>query len=228
MTSEFCTFDLVDKPLKVQLHDVISGKSQVRFGTVIQAIASYLEKCAETGREIKDGKLLKKQEEKRLRDYIDEQRLWKLDIDFGQYISEGAEQRVYLKDSEYVLKLNDSIYYSTWRDYFHNLILHNFFFPDTAYNLRGFTSENDILFAIVEQPFVSITQNTDLRKVKEFLTSNGFNNIRNNDYYNAELGIILEDLHDENVLMKNGLPYFIDTVFFLTKEFWELNLGESR
>jgi|GEM_PF-1347201 len=36
-----------------------------------------LEKCAETGREIKDGKLLKKQEEKRLRDFIDEQRLWK-------------------------------------------------------------------------------------------------------------------------------------------------------
>ena len=218
----------MDKPLKVQLHDVISGKSQVRFGTVIQAIASYLENCAETGREIKDGKLLKKQEEKRLRDYIDEQQLWKSDIDFGQYVSEGAEQRVYLKDSEYVLKLNDSIYYSTWRDYFHNLILHNFFFPDTAYNLKGFTSENDILFAMVEQPFVSITQNTDLRKVKEFLTSNGFDNIRNNDYFNAELGIILEDLHDENVLMKNGLPYFIDTVFFLTKEFWELNLGESR
>ncbi|MBM3171648.1 MAG: hypothetical protein FJZ75_08585 [Bacteroidetes bacterium] len=67
----------MDKTLKVQLHDVISGKSQVRFGTVIQAIASYLEKCAETGREIKDGKLLKKQEEKRLRDFIDEQRLWK-------------------------------------------------------------------------------------------------------------------------------------------------------
>jgi hypothetical protein len=56
----------VDETLKIQLHDVISGKSQVRIGSVIQAIASYLEKCAETGREIKDGKLLKKQEEKRL------------------------------------------------------------------------------------------------------------------------------------------------------------------
>jgi len=73
----YAGFGILDKTLKVQLHDVISGKSQVRFGTVIQAIASYLEKCAETGREIKDGKLLKKQEEKRLRDFIDEQRLWK-------------------------------------------------------------------------------------------------------------------------------------------------------
>ena len=228
MTFEFCTFVLVDETLKIQLHDVISGKSQVRFGSIIQAIASYLEKCTETGREIKGGKLLKEQEEKRLRDYIDEQQLWKSDIDFSQYLSEGAEQRVYLKDSEHVLKLNDSIYYATWRDYFHNLILHNFFFPDTAYNLLGFTSENDILFAVVEQPFVSITQNTDLRQVKEFLTSNGFDTIRNNDYFNAELGIILEDLHDENVLMKNGIPYFIDTVFYLTAAFWDLNRGESR
>ena len=75
MTFEFCTFVLVDEPLKIQLHDVISGKSQVRFGSIIQAIASYLEKCTETGREIKGGKLLKEQEEKRLRDYIDEQQL---------------------------------------------------------------------------------------------------------------------------------------------------------
>jgi len=30
------------------------------------------------------------------------------------------------------------------------------------------------------------------------------------------------------ILMKNGIPYFIDTVFYLTKEFWDLNRGESR
>ena len=39
-------------------------------------------------------------------------------------------------------------------------------------------------------------------------------------YYNHELGLILEDLHDENVLTKDGLLYFIDTVFYLTDEFW--------
>lgn len=207
--------------LKVQLYDVISGKSQVRIGSVIQAIASYLEKSEETGREVEVGKHFKKQEEKRLTEYIEEHKLWKSDIDFSQYVSEGAEQRVYLKDSEHVLKLNDSIYYATWRDYFYNLILHNFFFPDTAYKLIGFTKENNVLFAAVEQPFVSISQNTDLMQVKKFLTANGFENTRNNDYFNSDLGIILEDLHDENVLTKNGILYFIDTVFYLTKEFWE-------
>lgn len=212
--------------LKVQLYDVISGKSQVRFGTAVQTIASYLEKGKGTSGEIEIGKHFKEQEEKRLRHYIEKYKLWKSDIDFSQYVSEGAEQRVYLRDSEHVLKLNDSIYYATWRDYFLNLILHNYFFPDTAYNLLGFTIENEILFAVVEQSFVSVNQSTDLSQVKEFLTSNGFENVRNNDYYNSSLGIILEDLHDENVLTKNGILYFIDTVFYLTQEFWEIKLDE--
>ena len=47
------------------------------------------------------------------------------------------------------------------------------------------------------------------------MNSNGFQKIRNNDYFNPELGIILEDLHDENVLKNNGILYFIDIVFYL-------------
>ena len=125
--------------------------------------------------------------------------------------------RPYLSDSGHVLKLNDSIYYASWRDYFLNLILHNFFFPDTAYNLLGFTIENEILFAVVEQSYVSVNQCTDLLQVREFLASNGFENVRNNDYFNSSLGIVLEDLHDENVLTK---------VFYLTQEFWEFKLDE--
>jgi hypothetical protein len=84
----------------------------------------------------------------------------------------------------------------------------------------GFHTENDNLFAVVEQPFVEVTSTTILEHIKEFLLKNGFSNTRNNDYYNQELGLILEDLHDENVLTKDGLLYFIDTVFYLTDEFW--------
>ncbi|MBK7212413.1 MAG: hypothetical protein IPH88_03740 [Bacteroidales bacterium] len=32
--------------------------------------------------------------------------------------------------------------------------------------------------------------------------------------------MIIEDLHDESVLTKDGLLYFIDTVFYLTDAFW--------
>lgn len=49
---------------------------------------------------------------------------------------------------------------------------------------------------------------------------NGSHNNRHNDYINDELGVILEDLHDENVLTQNEIPYFIDTVFYLTQKFW--------
>ena len=60
----------------------------------------------------------------------------------------------------------------------------------------GFTKEDNVLYAVVHQPYVLTTQNTDLTQVKAFLNSNGFNNVRNNDYINSELGIIIEDLHE--------------------------------
>ena len=135
-------------------------------------------------------------------------------------MSEGAEQRVFLKDSDHVLKLNDAIYYSFWKDYFYNLLFHNFFFQDTAYELVGFIKEINVLYAVVKQSFVTISEATDLSKVKAFLGANGFINNRNNDYFNPDLGIILEDLHDENVLTQNDILYFIDTVFYTTNEFW--------
>lgn len=208
--------------LKDELHNVLSGKIKIRFGTTIQAITRYLNNGEEASPTFEVEKHFKKQEAEKLEKYISENNLWVKDIDFSQYVSEGAEQKVYLKDSEHVLKLNDSIYYSSWKDYFYNLLLHNYFFSDTAYELIGFTKVNDVLYAIVKQNYVSITSNTNLTDVKTFLTLNGFENNRNNDYYNSDLGIILEDLHDENVLTRNGILYFIDTVFYLTENFWKI------
>lgn len=69
--------------------------------------------------------------------------------------------------------------------------------------------------------FVESDSDTELENVKIFLTSNGFLNTRNNDYFNPELGIILEDLHDENVLTQDNVLKFIDTVFYLTEDFYK-------
>ncbi|MEZ4786848.1 putative polyvalent protein kinase domain-containing protein [Flavobacterium haoranii] len=206
--------------IKDELHNVFSGTYEVRFGTIIQTITSYLENCTRTSTVAKGTKHFKEEEKEKLELFISQNNLWLNTVDFSQYVSEGAEQKVYLTDSEHVLKLNDSIYYTSWIDYFHNLLLHNYFFADTAYELIGFTKNDNVLYAIVKQAFVSITDKTDLSLVKEFLIQNGFENTRNNDYYNIELGIILEDLHDENVLTKNETLYFIDTVFYITDAFW--------
>ncbi len=160
----------------------------------------------------------KQQETKSLIQFADQEGLWLTNINVENYVSQGAEQKVYLKDGSTVLKLNDAIYYASWIDYLHNLLLNNLIFPDTAYQLLGFYREQEIVHAVVEQPFVKATEKTDLSLVKIFLENNGFQNTKNHDYYNAALGLILEDLHDENVLTQNGMLYFIDTVFYIVSD----------
>ena len=219
-TSSICLYLQMQNHLKYELYNVLSGKSAVRFGAIIQTIAGYLNDGEKTSPIVEDEKQNKKQETERLKDWISKNKFW-IEVDVSQYVSEGAEQKVYLKDSENVLKLNDAIYYLSWKDYLYNLLLHNYFFPDTAYKLIGFTLIGEVLYAVVQQSFVAITNTTDLIQVKRFLNQNGFVNQRNNDYFNPDLGIILEDLHDENVLTKNDILYFIDTVFYLTDSFWK-------
>jgi hypothetical protein len=74
---------------------------------------------------------------------------------------------------------------------------------------------------VVKQAYISITQPTDISSVRQFLNENGFLLKKNNDYFNIDVGIILEDLHDENVLTQNDILFFIDTVFYLTENFFE-------
>jgi hypothetical protein len=198
-----------------EIQHIISRESQTGQGIVIKTITDYLAGCQETSGMVKRDKLFKTKETKNLIGFIENEKIWYSSINIDDFIAEGAEQKVFIKNNQSVLKLNDSIYYLSWIDYFQNLLLHNYFFPDTFYTFLGFYQLEDTLYAVVEQPFVKATEKTDLDLVKLFLTNNGFNNTRNNDYINPELGLILEDLHDENVLTQNGMLYFIDTVFYI-------------
>ncbi|MEM0543534.1 hypothetical protein WFZ85_12995 [Flavobacterium sp. j3] len=207
--------------MKHELQNIISGKSQVEFGATIQAVTHYLRE-SKSSSEMAQGSIdFKKQEEGFLVQFANQNSLWYPKIDVKQFVSNGAEQLVYLKDSRKVLKLNDSIYYSSWEDYFNNLLINNCFFPDTAYRLLGFYKTHTTFYAVVEQNFVLATEKTNLEHVKLFLENAGFINKKNNDYYHPEWGIILEDLHDENVLTQNGILKFIDTVFYLTEQFYK-------
>lgn len=207
--------------MKHELQNIISGKSQVRHGDAIQAIARYLRRGKSSSSEAKESKQIKTEEAKNIRQFCDQNNFWNTDIDITAFVSSGAEQKVYLHNEFQVFKLNDSIYYLSWEDYFNNLLLNNYFFPDTAYQLVGFYESEEVLYAVVEQPFIKSDQNTVLENVKSFLDENGFENTRNNDYFNPDLGIILEDLHDENVLTFQNNLYFIDTVFYITEQFYQ-------
>lgn len=203
------------KIVKDELQNIIQGKSGTSKRTLIQTVASYLGASQTASSMVKNDKHYKQEETKNIIEFCNESKLWANNkVNFDLFISEGAEQKVYIKNEKTVYKLNDSIYYSSWQDYFTNLLLNNYFFPETSYTLVGFCFVDEVLFALVEQPFVKANQPTNLHQVKEFMMANGFENTRNHDYYNSELGIILEDLHDENVLTQDGILYFIDTVFY--------------
>ncbi|TBH71645.1 putative polyvalent protein kinase domain-containing protein [Aquirufa antheringensis] len=204
--------------MKDEIQYILSGKSQVKHCHLIQTTCSYLKRSQGAGSVAEEYKQNKQQERESLIQFANQENLWLADINVENYVSQGAEQKVYLKDGASVLKLNDAIYYASWIDYLHNLLLNNLFFPDTAYQLLGFFKELDVVYAVVEQPFIKASEKTDLRLVKLFLENNGFRNTKNHDYYNADLGLILEDLHDENVLTQNGILFFIDTVFYIAPD----------
>lgn len=207
--------------MRYELQNIISGKSQVRHGDTIQTISRYLRKSKSSSKTIESSKQIKSEEATIIKQFCDKNYFWITAININAFVSSGAEQKVYLYNKFKVIKLNDSIYYETWEDYFNNLLINNYFFPDTAYQLVGFYEQENLLYAVVEQKFVESDSETELDNVKSFLIENGFENTRNNDYYNPELGIILEDLHDENVLTFKDNLFFIDTVFYLTDQFYK-------
>jgi hypothetical protein len=132
-----------------------------------------------------------------------------------QYLTEGGESKVYLsEDGRFVIKVNDAAYYATWTEYFNSLLLHNLLFSNAAYSLLGFIEDDEKLFAVVQQLFVEGSQ-ASLEHIEEFLNFNGFKRTRRQDYRNNEFGLTLEDMHDENVIAKGAVLFFIDTVFYI-------------
>jgi hypothetical protein len=210
-------------PIKHELQNLIQGKGRDRETNSIQEITGFLRASKEAGAGNEGKEYTKRQEEERLIDFVSKNNLWyRNQIIEHNKIGAGAEQCVYYDELRgIVIKTNDSIFFEYWLDYFYNLIVHNYFFEDTAYSLLGFKVLKDTLYAVVEQPHVVKTEDINLENVRTFLAENGFENTRRNDYYNKELGIILEDLHDENVICSNQNLFFIDTVFYLTKRFYE-------
>ena len=99
--------------IKNELQNILSGKSEVSYGKSIQAITCYLRESLETGEKIKGTESSKSEETKKLIDYINTHHLWSCDINFSLFISSGAEQRVFIKNTRQVLKLNDAIYYAS-------------------------------------------------------------------------------------------------------------------
>lgn len=210
------------KNIKNELQDIIIRNGQKGDTSQLKKIYNFLRANAQAGPGPQEQEYLKSKEESLLTNFAEINGLiFTVDISENLYISEGAEQKVYRFDDYSVIKFNSGIFYEYWLDYFRSLLIHNFFFKSTAYEFLGFRITDTAFFAVVKQDFILATEATNLVELRSFLEYNGFNHVRNNDYKNNILGIIFEDLHDENVLCSNGLLYFIDTVFYLTPDFFD-------
>ena len=204
-----------------KLQDIISGKHITWQADTCTAARNFL--CSgfspntTVKRDFDHQSAIKEEQAKRLIVFIDENALWLEPPDETErFLTQGGEAAIYFSQlNAGVIKVNDAVYYATWLDFFTSLLIHNLLFDETRYALKGFILKDNVLKAVVQQKFVISDSAVDLNAVKSFLEYNGFKNTKRNDYYNKELGLILEDIHDENVIMNSGTMFFIDTVFYV-------------
>ncbi len=211
----------MNENIKDELQHIILGHEPAGQASKLQKAQRFLRSNAETGFATKKQQRFKSEETTAILAFAEQEDIiYAPGIPEANFISEGAEQKVYRLDGSHVIKTNAGVFYECWLDYFNSLFIHNYFFPATAYTFFGFKMIAGELNAVVMQEFIVTSEPTNLTAVKEFLEYNNFRNHRNNDYVNDELGLIFEDLHDENVLSAHGVLFFIDTVFYLTPVFY--------
>jgi Serine/Threonine/Tyrosine Kinase found in polyvalent proteins len=209
------------KKIKDELQHIILGNGSAGQTDHLKKVQLFLRRHEETGVAAQKKQRFKSEEASELLKFARaENLLYNLDICEADFIGAGAEQRVYRYDDTHVIKTNSAVFYEYWLDYFNSLLMHNYFFPATIYTFLGFKVVANELYSVVKQEFIPTFDSTAIDTVRQFLKHNHFVNNRNNDYINSELGLIFEDLHDENVITNNGVLFFIDTIFYLTKEFY--------
>lgn len=130
------------KPTKDEICNIISGTRAVTNGTTIQAASSYLRGSEGASHESGSSNLSTRKDEERLREYISENNLWLPLPNPVNEIAKGGEAIVYFYDG-HIIKINSARFYDSWKDYFNSLLIHNYLFPATSYELIGFSESND-------------------------------------------------------------------------------------
>ncbi len=121
----------------------------------------------------------------------------------------GAEQRVYFEEQECsVIKANDGSFHGNWLQYLERLHFHQLLFPETAYTFLGLLVEDSGISMVVRQPFAKASDGiagATRDEVEAWMRDHfGAFRYKNDDYYLPQLDLLIEDLHDENVLVSEN------------------------
>ena len=126
----------------------------------------------------------------------------------------GVESDVYMsKDGKYVYKINNGIYYKTWGQFLKRIQAHNIYFPDTYYQIFGFTFKENKLAIILKQPFFYANEAVEIDLIKKDLEQSGFYFNHKYNVTDNNNNVVLRDFHSENILIaKNKSLVYIDPI----------------
>ncbi len=181
---------------------------------------------APTVRERNEGRnkinnLVRPREERALRSWADQNKLFLDSEAFDRRWTEQgqrgeAEHRLYFDQRRQLwFKCNNLSNYGNWMAYFQAIQLHNWLFPAAPLKLEGFVNEGAHLRPVISQPHIPAVRGATQLEVDEVMLHLGFQGIRMHDparqfdYLNRSLGVEVNDLHEENVLLTNALEVVI-------------------
>ena len=104
-------------------------------------------------------------------------------------------------------KLNNLSNHGNWLEYFHRLALHNWLFPEAPLRFEGLTEFDGELLPVVSQPHIIAVRGASQSETDHLMQRLGFDPIRQIDptrqfdYINRSVGVEVNDLHDENVIV---------------------------
>ena len=134
---------------------------------------------------------------------------------FGEI--EGGEHQVYQKDG-WFFKRNNMAYHSNYLEYLHRMVLHNYLFAETAVQFEGLMWYDDTLQPVIRQKALLGVRGATRAEVTVEMHLRGFSRRAADNYYSLALGLLVEDLHDENVLVDaDGDLLIFDPVIYIAK-----------
>ncbi|MGO8700167.1 MAG: hypothetical protein ACLQVY_20955 [Limisphaerales bacterium] len=115
--------------------------------------------------------------------------------------------------------------HGNWLEYFHRLALHNWLFPEAPLRFEGLMEMDGELLPLVSQAHVVAARGAQVWEIDQVMHDLGFDPIRVSDparqydYVNRSIGVEVNDLHDENVIVTEaGKLVVIDPVPMMEQE----------
>ena len=143
----------------------------------------------------------------------------------GEVFSSGHENNNYVDYiNKIVYKVNNLNNSNTITALFDRIVIHNELFPETRYDFVGFTGNKERLtsiYPVFKQNLIVNSQLADLKEIKTYMESLGFNQTTLESYVNKDY--LVFDLYPRNVLKDDA-----GTIFVVDAEFKKLSESDKK